>query len=1733
MTRVYAFMNRYQIDIKRVLMTLAAICSLLLVFFLRPGSGFWTAADLALQGGVNRHVPHVQAPPVSLTFSQSPRDAEFLRVGIFKEPLTPVGSTSSRDNRDLAQAIIAYDTAVKSTGDRDQVSPLTDFLSSHPKSAWRPALLVNLGLIYRETGHYSKALDTFKVAWSETGALKDKNGVVLGDLAIAQFTQLDAYLGRKEELSQLLQGVQNRQFHGTAAELISASRRGLDHMKEWPQLSFRCGPLALLRILLHTDKHPSSAAIQSLENDQSTPNGLSLPMVKAMSDKAGMHYQMAYRTPGAKVIFPAVVNWKTNHYAAVIGVDRSHYLVQDSTFGGDIRMTQQTLDEEASGYFLVPAGPLPAGWRPVAVAEGSKIWGRGDTGMNTDNGSTGPDTGTPVNPTHPSCPGPCTTWSVEAMSVSLLLHDRPLHYAPPIGPAINIDVDYSHRDIQQPGTFNYVNLGSKWTINWISYVTDDIGSSLKADLYVQGGGDEQYTMPGWSALTSYVSPFNQAVMTRTVDSLGQTTSFTRWLKDGSREVFAAPLGNKFFMTAKIDPQGNQVTITYDAQMRIAALTDAIGQVTTFSYENSDPLKITKITDPFGRSTKFTYTTAGQLESITDMIGITSSFDYDTGDFIDALTTPYGTTHFSYAETGDSRSLDAVDTLGRHSRVEFNQYAWPDWADPDGMPDGMNTYNYYINFRNTFIWTPEEYKAATASGGLDYTKAKIIHWLHTSDYSATSRVMESEKEPNESRVWYTYPGQSDPIAFGNSNTITAVGRLLDDGSSQVQRYEYNNSGNVTKSTDPVGRTIEYGYASNGIDLMRVTNTTGGTVQTLAEATYNAQHLPLTVKGPDGTTTTYEYNTAGQVTKVTDALGNSTSYTYDANHYLTQVQGPVGGATYTFTHDNVGRISSATDPAGMKVSYEYDDNDRPTKATFPDGTSAQFAYHLLDLVKTTDRLGQETNLTYDSERQLTKVSDPLAQVTQYGYDGTGNLTSIIDPNGHATKMDYDLEGRAVTKTYADNTKQTTTYENRTSRVKSTTDALGQQTAYAYNVDDTPDSITYTNAPKVTFTYDAAYKRPLFMQDGNGTTAYTYYPVGGLGGTRLQSETMPIAGATGGASDKITYGYDALGRVVSRDIGGVVQTTSYDALGRTTGVSNALDNFTYAYGDATARVSSVTSTHGPRLDLSYYTGNGDELLKQMKYTANGHTLSQFDYEFNANDNVTKFTESYLGQQFAALSPSSGIGGGLFDGHGFGQSLFASVNGNTLAMVQARDVMGVVLFSGALLSVFGFALLFFSRKGRAAFMIPQVLALTLLTSCGGGDSGGSGGGGSSSSSSSSSTPTPSAQVTAYSYDHADRLTSASVGTDLSLPATPQYAYEYDAASNITGLTANAPKKTIAYTSTNAISTGTYDANGSPTALDGATYAWDGANRLAKYVSGVNESDFVYDGQSRLVRIIDKMAGIVTGDHAYTWCGMQRCLERDNTQSGSPVSKQYFDQGELQGATGLYYVIDRLGSVRQLVDSSGTIQAQYEYDAYGKRTQVSGAKNSDFGFTGLFHHARSDLNLAVYRAYNLSYSCWLNRDPQGENGGLNLYAYVSGNPVNEIDPLGLELVSLSEGQTIVDVAKTWQGVPYFPNGGDKSSRDQADCSGSTWKIYGEAGFPYPYSPSDNFSRNPKFSPAPNNVPQVGDVGQWNGHVLIYDPNAGNGNNSWSARKPGVPYGPAHWQWWSGKGPVTWYRYNK
>jgi RHS repeat-associated protein len=95
---------------------------------------------------------------------------------------------------------------------------------------------------------------------------------------------------------------------------------------------------------------------------------------------------------------------------------------------------------------------------------------------------------------------------------------------------------------------------------------------------------------------------------------------------------------------------------------------------------------------------------------------------------------------------------------------------------------------------------------------------------------------------------------------------------------------------------------------------------------------------------------------------------------------------------------------------------------------------------------------------------------------------------------------------------------------------------------------------------------------------------------------------------------------------------------------------------------------------------------------------------------------------------------------------------------------------------------------------------------------------------------------------------------------------------------------------------------------------------------------------------------------------------------------------------------------VRDVVSGgNGASVASYDYNAYGLPLNVPQSNAVDFGYAGMFYLPEAGLYLTHYRAYNPFIGNWLNRDPIGEEGGINLYSYVGGNPVNFVDPFGLE----------------------------------------------------------------------------------------------------------------------------------
>ena len=106
-----------------------------------------------------------------------------------------------------------------------------------------------------------------------------------------------------------------------------------------------------------------------------------------------------------------------------------------------------------------------------------------------------------------------------------------------------------------------------------------------------------------------------------------------------------------------------------------------------------------------------------------------------------------------------RSMEILYPDGERERVEFNQstnLGILNSEPPQSLPVGVTTRNEFLYYRNTYHWDRQGY--AHAFG--DYTKARIYHWLHSTDFQSPVGIFESVKLPLEGRVWYDYAGQSN-------------------------------------------------------------------------------------------------------------------------------------------------------------------------------------------------------------------------------------------------------------------------------------------------------------------------------------------------------------------------------------------------------------------------------------------------------------------------------------------------------------------------------------------------------------------------------------------------------------------------------------------------------------------------------------------------------------------------------------------------------------------------------------------------------------------------------------------------------------------------------------------------------------------------------------------------------------------------------------------------------------
>jgi len=140
----------------------------------------------------------------------------------------------------------------------------------------------------------------------------------------------------------------------------------------------------------------------------------------------------------------------------------------------------------------------------------------------------------------------------------------------------------------------------------------------------------------------------------------------------------------------------------------------------------------------------------------------------------------------------------------------------------------------------------------------------------------------------------------------------------------------------------------------------------------------------------------------------------------------------------------------------------------------------------------------------------------------------------------------------------------------------------------------------------------------------------------------------------------------------------------------------------------------------------------------------------------------------------------------------------------------------------------------------------------------------------------------------------------------------------------------------------------------------------------------------------------------------------------------------EIQGVNTYYSVGDSNKNITEYLDSSGAIQAHYEYSPFGKITVSSGFMKDDFDyrFSSEVFDQETGLVYYNYRYYSPELGRWLKRDPIEENGGWNIYGMIGNNSVNWCDYFGL-----LAGDDVLHKNNTWIFVKWD------------DCKTDSWWV--------------------------------------------------------------------------------------
>ena len=439
--------------------------------------------------------------------------------------------------------------------------------------------------------------------------------------------------------------------------------------------------------------------------------------------------------------------------------------------------------------------------------------------------------------------------------------------------------------------------------------------------------------------------------------------------------------------------------------------------------------------------------------------------------------------------------------------------------------------------------------------------------------------------------------------------------------------YDSNSNVLSTSQPISSstaTTSYTYNSFG-EVLTDTDPLGNVTTNTYDANGNLLTVtsPAPASGVAASVTTFAYNSLGELTQITDPLSHVSTMTYTTAGLIATITDAQSNVT-TYAYDAHGNRTSVTDALGNVTTFAYDAGDRLITITYPpaqsggSSTTSTFTYDSRGRrTSATDQNGKTTSYAYDTADRLTTVTDAASNVTTYTYDTENNLLGITDANSHTTNFTYDAFGRVTQTTFPSSFYESYAYDA-IGNLTSKTDRKGQTIQYVYDALNRLTQKNYPDSTSAAYTYDLA-SRIQQVNDPTGTYAFAYDNMGRLIGTTTNYSFLS------GTTFTNAYTYDAnSNRTGYTAPDGSTNTYTYDTLNRLTTLANSWAgsfNFTY---DTLSRQTQMTRSNGVNTNYSY-----DSLsrLLSVLHQNGASTIDGASYAVDAWGNRTSKADQLAG--------------------------------------------------------------------------------------------------------------------------------------------------------------------------------------------------------------------------------------------------------------------------------------------------------------------------------------------------------------------------------------------------------------------------------------------------------------------------------------------------------------------------